>query len=117
MIQEQPDKAALTERYVEESARFIRQHQEEPFFLYLAHMYVHLPLYAPARFLAQSRNGRYGACVEGVHWSVEVLLDELREQGLDENTIVIFTSDNGSRTHEGGSTTRSGAPRARTRVR
>lgn len=103
VIQEQPDLAALTERYVEESVRFIRRHRDEPFFLYLAHMYVHLPLYAPAQFVAQSRNGRYGACVEAADWSMMVLLDELDRQGLAENTIVLFTSDNGSRTHEGGS--------------
>ncbi|MFH1568640.1 MAG: sulfatase [Gemmatimonadota bacterium] len=103
VIQQQPDQAALTERYVEESVRFIRAHRDAPFFLYLAHMYVHLPLYPPARFAAQSRNGRYGACVEAVDWSVAVLLDELRRQGLEENTLVLFTSDNGSRTHEGGS--------------
>jgi len=103
VIQQQPDQAALNERYVEECVRFIRDSREGPFFLYFAHMYVHLPLYAPARFLQQSRNGRYGAAVECVDWSVDALLCELKRQGLERNTIVIFTSDNGSRTHEGGS--------------
>ena len=103
VIQQQPDQAALTERYVEESVCFIRENRDEPFFLYFAHMYVHLPLYAPARFVEQSRNGRYGACVEAADWSMAVLLDELERQGLAQNTIVLFTSDNGSRTHEGGS--------------
>ena len=104
VIQAQPDQANLTERYVEECVRFIRDNREQPFFLYFAHMYVHLPLYAPDRFMEQSENGRYGAAVECVDWSVEVLLDELQRQGLDENTIVIFTSDNGSRNRdEGGS--------------
>jgi arylsulfatase A len=103
VIQEQPDQAALTERYVEECLTFIREHKESPFFLYFAHMHVHLPLYAPDRFMQQSRNGRYGAAVECVDWSVAVLLHELKRLDLDANTIVIFTSDNGSRTHEGGS--------------
>ena len=103
VIQAQPDQAALTERYVEESVRFVRAHAHEPFFLYLAHMHVHLPLYAAARFMDQSRNGPYGACVEAIDWSVGVLLAELQSLGLDDNTIVLFTSDNGSRTHEGGS--------------
>ena len=104
VIQAQPDQANLTERYVEECVRFIRDNRDEPFFLYFAQMYVHLPLYAPERFMEQSENGRYGAAVECVDWSVRVLLHELQQQGLDENTLVIFTSDNGSRNRdEGGS--------------
>jgi len=104
VIQEQPDQAALTERYVEESVRFIREKKDQPFFLYFAHMYVHLPIYTPESCLKRSQNGRYGAAVEHVDWSVAVLLDELKRQGLDENTLVVFTSDNGSRANnEGGS--------------
>ncbi len=103
VIQEQPDQAALTERYVEECVRFMRSNTERPFFLYLAHMYVHLPYYAPERFLKQSKNGRYGACVEAVDWSVSVILEELKRLGMDEETLVVFTSDNGSRGDRGGS--------------
>ncbi len=104
VIQEQPDQAALTERYVEECVRFIREKKEQPFFLYFAEMYVHLPIYAPDRFMRESRNGRYGAAVACIDWSVSVLLDELRELGLENNTLVVFTSDNGSRArNEGGS--------------
>jgi arylsulfatase A len=104
VIQEQPDQAALTERYVEEAVRFIREKKDQPFFLYFAHMYVHLPIYTPESYLKRSQNGRYGAAVEHVDWSVAVLLDELKRQGLDDNTLVVFTSDNGSRANnEGGS--------------
>ncbi|MBI92285.1 MAG: Cerebroside-sulfatase [Gemmatimonadaceae bacterium] len=103
VIQAQPDQTGLTERYVEEGVRFLRAHQDQPFFLYFAHMHVHLPLYAAPRFIDQSRNGPYGACVEAIDWSVGVLFDELQRLGLDDNTMVLFTSDNGSRTHEGGS--------------
>ena len=104
VIQEQPDQASVTERYVEESVRFIRANQDTPFFLYFAHMYVHLPIYPPDRFMRESENGRYGAAVQAIDWSVGVLLDELKQLGLDENTLVIFTSDNGSRARgEGGS--------------
>jgi arylsulfatase A len=104
VIQEQPDQAGLTERYVEEAVRFIRDKKEQPFFLYFAQMYVHLPIYPPESYLKRSQNGRYGAAVEHVDWSVAVLLDELKRQGLDENTLVVFTSDNGSRANnEGGS--------------
>ncbi len=104
VIQEQPDQAAVTERYVEEAVRFIREERDAPFFLYLAHMHVHVPIYTPAHFERESENGIYGAAVAAIDWSVEVIMDELKRQGIDENTLVIFTSDNGSRARdEGGS--------------
>ena len=103
VIQEQPDQTALTERYVEQAVRFIRNNREQPFFLYFAHMYVHLPIYPPETFLKQSENGRYGGAVEHIDWSMAVILDELQRLGLDDNTLIVFTSDNGSRGSEGGS--------------
>ncbi len=104
VIQEQPDQTSLTERYVEEAVRFLRANRGGPFFLYLAHMYVHLPLYVPRRFLESSRNGAYGAAVACIDWAAAVLLDELAQLCLDERTLMIFTSDNGSRVRgEGGS--------------
>ena len=104
VIQQQPDQSALTERYVEDSVRFIRDNQSRPFFLYLAHMYVHLPIYASDRFLRESANGNYGAGVACVDWAAGAILHELKELGLDDDTLVIFTSDNGSRCRgEGGS--------------
>ena len=103
VIQQQPDQAALTERYVEHSLRYMRENRDRPFFIYLAHMYVHLPLYAPQYFLNRSQNGAYGAAVECIDWSVGMIMNELRRLGLDRNTVVIFTSDNGSRGRGGGS--------------
>jgi len=104
VIQEQPDLRALTERYVEDAVSFIRDNRDEPFFLYFAHMYVHLPLYAPDGLVKASQNGDYGACVAGVDWATDVILSELKRQGLDDDTLVIFTSDNGSRLdNQGGS--------------
>jgi arylsulfatase A-like enzyme len=103
VLQEQPDQAALTERYTAECVRFLREHHDRPFFLYLAHMYVHAPIYAPERFLRDSGNGRYGAAVACVDWSAAVLLAELEALGLREDTLVVFTSDNGSRAHSGAS--------------
>ncbi|WP_309379997.1 sulfatase family protein [Cerasicoccus frondis] len=104
VIQEQPDQAGITERYVEESVRFLRENKDEPFFLYFAHMYVHVPIYAPEKFMRESQNGRYGAGVEMIDWATAAILDELKQLGIDENTLVIFTSDNGSRARgEGGS--------------
>lgn len=102
--QEQPDQRALTERYTTEATRFIREHKDEPFFLYFAHMHVHVPIFVPRRFLDQSDNGGYGAAVEEIDWSVGVLMDTLDQLGLSENTLIVFTSDNGSRARgEGGS--------------
>ena len=104
VIQEQPDQASLTERYVQEAVHFIRENKENRFFLYFAHMYVHLPLFVPDHFLQRSENGRYGAAVECIDWATGVIFHELKKLGLDENTLVIFTSDNGSRARdEGGS--------------
>ncbi len=105
VFQQQPDQAGLTERYVEKSIEFIQKSAAEqtPFFLYLAHMHVHLPLYEQERFLRESRNGDFGACVSGIDWSVSALLHELKSLGLYENTLIIFTSDNGSRGKDGAS--------------
>ncbi|WP_168120298.1 sulfatase [Paenibacillus sp. HB172176] len=103
VLQAQPDQASLTERYLEQAVKFIRNHQEEPFFLYFAHMYVHLPLYVPKRFLEQSENGPYGAAVACIDWTTGVLMEELKLLGLEQDTLVIFTSDNGSRCDYGAS--------------
>jgi arylsulfatase A-like enzyme len=104
VLQAQPDQAALTERYTARSLQFIREQQDQPFFLYLAHMYVHRPLIVPEHFMARSTNGRYGAAVECIDWSTSLILHELDRLGLTDNTLVIFTSDNGSRARdEGGS--------------
>ena len=103
VIEEQPDQASLTERYVVEAVRFLRDARNDPFFLYLAHLYVHVPIYVQERFAHQSDNGSYGAAVESIDWATEVILHELSALGLADDTIVIFTSDNGSRAVDGGS--------------
>ena len=105
VCQEQPDQAALTERYVHEAQKFMTAaaKDEEPFFLYFAHMYVHLPIYAPDCYLNNSQNGRYGAAVEP-RLVRRCDAGHPEEVGIDDNTMVIFTSDNGSRVKdEGGS--------------
>jgi arylsulfatase A len=103
VVEQQPDQASLTVRYLDEALRTIREPSDRPFFLYLAHMYVHLPIYVQERFARSSRNGTYGAAVETVDWVTDVILHELHARGLDESTIVVFTSDNGSRAVDGGS--------------
>jgi arylsulfatase A len=97
VLEAQPDQASLTQRYAEHSVRFLHETRDRPFLLYLAHMHVHLPLYVPERLLSASTNGRYGATVACFDWVMGVLLHELRTLGLERNTLVLFTSDNGSR--------------------
>jgi len=93
--QEQPDQAAITERYVDECLQFMDSAAGQPFFLYLAHMYVHTPLFIAEQFMKQSKNGRYGGAVAAIDWATGAIMHALMERGLDENTLVIFTSDNG----------------------
>jgi len=66
-------------------------------------MYVHLPLYAPDRFLRESHNGVYGAAVACIDWVAGAILTELKRLNIDDKTLVVFTSDNGSRGDRGGS--------------
>jgi arylsulfatase A-like enzyme len=102
VVAQQPDQAALTERYVTDAVQFLRDNRDRPFFLYLAHLYVHLPIYVQTRFVRESRNGRYGAAVRCIDWSTDVLLRELTDLGLDDDTVVVFTSDNGALIRDGG---------------
>ena len=95
VIQEQPDQASITERYTQEAVKYLRENVERPFFLYFAHMYVHHPLFVPDRFLKSSQNGRMGAAIAEIDWSVQMLMYELEQLGITENTLMIFTSDNG----------------------
>ena len=96
VIDQQPDQSSLTGRYVAEVVDFMRANRDREFFVYLAHLYVHLPIYVQDRFATASRNGRYGAAVASIDWATEVILGTLGELGLDEDTLVVFTSDNGA---------------------
>ena len=103
VLEQQPDQVSLTNRYVAEAVRFLRAEPGRPFFLYLAHLYVHLPIYVQERFRVSARNGTYGAAVEAIDWTTEVILHELATLGLEDETVVVFTSDNGSLAASGGS--------------
>jgi len=89
------DQTTLVALYTEEAVKFIRQHKDERFFLYLPHTAVHFPIYPGKAFQGKSNNGIYSDWVEEVDWSVGQVLDTVRELGLSKNTLVIFTSDNG----------------------
>lgn len=95
VIEEEPDQTYLTKRYTEESIRFIEQNRDRPFFLYLPHAMPHVPLFASERFRGSSERGIYGDVVQELDWSVGQILQTLERLNLDEQTLVIFTSDNG----------------------
>jgi arylsulfatase A-like enzyme len=85
----------LTERYTDEALKFVRAHKDAPFFLYLPHTAVHVPIHPGDKFRGKSPYGHYSDWVEEVDWSVGQVLEAVRELGLAERTLVIFTSDNG----------------------
>lgn len=95
LIEQPADQTTLTRRYTEQAVKFIHEKKAGPFFLYLAHTFPHTPLFASDKFRNQSPRGRYGDVVEELDWSVGQVLDALRAEGLDKNTLVFFTSDNG----------------------
>jgi len=89
------DQRLITKTYTEKALQFIDKHQQQPFFLYLAHNMPHVPIYASPEFAGKSAGGLYGDVVEELDWSVGQILKRLDELKLAENTLVIFTSDNG----------------------
>jgi len=85
----------LTTWYTERAVRFIERNKDHPFFLYVAHNMPHVPLGVSEKFRGRSARGLYGDVIEEIDWSVGQILDALHRNGLDDNTWVIFTSDNG----------------------
>lgn len=95
IIERPADQTTITKRYTEESIAFIKKNKDKPFFLYLAHSMPHIPLFTSKEFDGKSKGGKYGDVIEELDWSVGQIIKTLKEQKLDENTYVIFTSDNG----------------------
>ena len=95
------DQQLIVERYTKEAVKFIWDHKDEPFFLYIPHSAVHFPLYPGKDFVGKSENGLFGDWVQEVDWSVGQVLDTVRKLKLEKNTLVIFTSDNGGAPRHG----------------
>ena len=95
MIENPVDQTTLTERYTREAVRFIAENRDNPFFLYIPHSFPHVPLFVSPRFDGRSDAGLYGDVVETIDWSTGEILTALEEYGLSDNTLVVFTSDNG----------------------
>jgi len=89
------DQDKLTVDYTEKAVSFIERHKEERFFLYFPHSMVHIPLGVSAKFKGKSKQGFYGDVMMEVDWSIGEIMKALERNGLDKNTLVIFTSDNG----------------------
>jgi arylsulfatase A len=89
------DQDQLTTLYTEHAVDFIRRHKEQPFFLYLPHSMVHVPLHVSDKFRGKSGHGLFADVMMEVDWSVGQVMQALKDNGLDDKTLVVFSSDNG----------------------
>ena len=89
------EQAQLTTRYTERAVNFIEKNHARPFFFYLAHSMPHVPLFVSDKFKGKSKQGLYGDVIMEIDWSVGQIMAALRKHQLEDNTLVIFTSDNG----------------------
>lgn len=93
----------ITAQYTTEAVKFIKANSKNPFFLYLPHTAVHLPLVPGKKFKGTSKDGAYGDWVQEIDWSMGELFKAIKAEGIDEDTLVLFTSDNGSAREKQGS--------------
>ena len=105
VIEEEPDQSYITKRYTEEAVNFIKENKNQPFFIYVPHTMPHNPVFASPDFAGKSANGGFGDSVEEIDWSTGQILKALKVNGVDDRTLVIFTSDNGASRAWGGSNT------------
>jgi arylsulfatase A-like enzyme len=106
IIERPADQTTLIERYTQEAVRFIDENKDRPFFLYLPHTMPHIPLFVSDEFFVADAHKAYKATIEQIDSSVGRVLEALKKAGVDKNTLVVFTSDNGpwlSKKHHGGS--------------
>jgi len=89
------DQSQLTTVYTEKAVNFITQNKNHPFFLYLAHSMTHVPLAVSSKYKGKSEQGLFGDVMMEIDWSVGEIIKALEKNGIDKNTLVIFTSDNG----------------------
>lgn len=89
------DQSTLTGIYTDKTIKFIEAHKKSPFFIYLAHNMPHVPIQASKRFRGKSKQGTFGDVMMEIDWSVGEIMKTLKQTGLENNTMIIFTSDNG----------------------
>lgn len=90
-----PDQSTFTRRFTEKATAFIRANKSKPFFLYLPHVMPHVPIFASEKFKGKSARGLYGDVMEELDWAVGEVLKELKTSGVENETLVVFLSDNG----------------------
>jgi arylsulfatase len=95
VIDHDPDQSRFTRRITENALSFIQRNRAKPFFLYVPHIMPHVPIHASENFKGRSAGGLYGDVIEEIDWSVGEILDSLKENGVDDRTLVFFFSDNG----------------------
>lgn len=95
VLEQKPEQSKLTTLYTERAVKFIEKNKDQPFFLYVPHTMVHVPLAVSDKFKGKSQNGLYGDVMMEVDWSVGQILATVKRLNLDDNTLVIFTADNG----------------------
>jgi arylsulfatase A-like enzyme len=95
VLEHDPDQTKLTSLYTDRALAFIEENRKRPFFLYLPHAMPHVPLFVSRMREGRSIRGLYGDVIEEIDWSVGRIVDKLRELGIDRNTMIVFTSDNG----------------------
>ena len=97
------DQTQITRKYTEEAVKYIKEKKDKSFFLYLAHTMPHRPLFISDDFKEKSKGGIYGDIIQQIDWSVGEIKKALKENGLEENTFILYTSDNGPAGGAGGS--------------
>ncbi len=95
IIERPADQNTITHRFTMKAVEYIKENADRPFFLYLAHSLPHIPLFASERFRGKSKRGLYGDVLEEIDWGVGEILDTIRAEGIESDTIVVFTTDNG----------------------
>jgi len=95
VIEKNPDQTKLTTWYTERAIKFIDANKDKSFFVYVPHSMPHVPLHVTEKFKGKSAGGLYGDVIEEIDWSMGEILATLKKHGLEENTLIIFTSDNG----------------------
>ena len=111
VIETDPDQRLFTKRLTNRAVQFIENHKDEPFFLYVPHIMPHVPIFASDRFRGKSARGLYGDVIEEIDWSVGEIVKTIDRLSLTENTLVIFTNDNGPFLSYGSHAGQSGALR------
>jgi len=95
VVELMPDQTQLTTWYTERAVQFITDSKDRPFFLYLPHSMPHVPLFVSDKFKGKTERGLFGDVIAEIDWSVGQVLDTIKKHGLDDNTLVVFSSDNG----------------------